>query len=163
MEDGFLISMTAATWKGLRGALQRGTDHSFAAGKLGFALMWDALPLVETRGAWIVSEAKDLQARIGGKALTAYARALEDSVRVRLAAANLDRSKQDLRLQVIIHADKPRPSVRMKSLPGLAAAAHDAVGEAIAAVPVPPLKGEPIAIEFLFGIWGGTGTLKILE
>src|SRR6185503_9586590 len=97
MEDGFLISMTPATWKGLRGALQRGIDATFPAGKLTFALKWDALPLVETRGAWLVSEAKNLAASLGGKALAEYSRAVEASVARRLASAGLDRSKQDLR------------------------------------------------------------------
>jgi hypothetical protein len=84
-------------------------------------------------------------------------------VRRRLASANLDRSKQDLRVQVMVGPGKDKPEFRMKSLPGLEARVHDAVGEAIAAVPLPPVKGAPVALEFLFGIWGGTGTLKILE
>lgn len=161
MEDGFLLSMTPTTWKGLRGALQRGIDHAFPAGKLSFALKWDALPMVETRGAWIVSEVKDLQSQVGGKALAAYSSALEESVRLRLAKMNLDRSKQDLRVQVVVSPGAAKPAARMKSLPGLPQAADAAVGEAIEAVPVPAVK-EPIAIEFLFGIWGGTGTTKIL-
>src|SRR6185503_8371090 len=138
---------TPATWKGLRGALQRGIDATFPAGKLTFALKWDALPLVETRGAWLVSEAKNLAASLGGKALAEYSRAVEASVARRLASASLDRSKQDLRVQVMLAAGQAKPQVRMKSLPGLAAGVPDAVGEAIAAVAVPPVKGEPVAIE----------------
>jgi hypothetical protein len=53
--------------------------------------------------------------------------------------------------------------MRALSTPGFPEPLMKDIDTKVRSLPVPKFTGEPMIVEFLFGLWGGTGSLKILE